>query len=191
MPFYITILLIILIFSNFLEIKKASYLLKYHTYLDYFFTLAELLLFSNFFYLTLNNRIIKKIIVYIVLFFSAIFLYFLFRDLLFHKKMSISIKSSLYTIEALLLTIPCFYYFVELFNTPPTLSLKNEYSFWVSTGLLFFLIGTLPFSILENQLLKIDLILTKQLYSIFFIFYDILFIMIIKAYLCKPTEKQS
>jgi hypothetical protein len=189
MPVYTIALIVALLSGDFFELNMLPKIVKHYSYYDYFFTLIELLVFSHFFYLTLKTPRVKKTILITVGSFIPLFFYFLINDKSVFIEISESTQSTVYTIEALILVIPAFYYFIELFKHPPKAILTNEPSFWVSTGILFFLICTLPFSLIENKLTKIDLALAVRLYAIFFIFYIILFIMIIRAYLCKPTEQ--
>jgi len=59
---------------------------------------------------------------------------------------------------------------------------------WVSAGVSFFFAYALPYSLLENFINRNYYELFDQFYSIFYIFYIHLFLMIIRAYLCKPEK---
>ena len=157
-------------------------------YIDYSFTLIEMVTFSIFFYQLITKIIVKKLIIISNIFFSLFFIYMLTIDPGFYASISETTQSRVYTAEGVILLMICLFYFIDFFKKPPNLNLNNEPVFWVSTGLLFFLTCTLPYSLLENYIRKKfpDLILTS--YSIFYIFYILLFLMIIRAYLCKPEK---
>lgn len=154
-------------------------------YIDYMFILVELFIFSHFFYLSITNKAIKKIILGLSILFIPYFLFELCNDKFFPRSISEWSQSRVYTVESLILLIPCFVYFYELFNKPPVLNLKNEPSFWIVVGWSFFATCTLPYSLLENYLRKSYSNLMTQFYSVFYIFYTLLLITIIRAYLCK------
>jgi hypothetical protein len=93
----------------------------------------------------------------------------------------------LFCIQAVSLLIICAYYFINTFKKVQIVNLLTEPSFWIVTGLTFFMLSTLPFSLISASLIKKDWNLFVYLFSIFYIFYTILFIMILKGYLCKPV----
>lgn len=189
-PLYI-ISLIILYLSIYISLLSPN-LLSYITttfnfinYLDYISILVELFVFTHFFRLVIVSKRMKMTLVLLILFFIPYFLFELYNDRYFPRSISETIQSRVYTVEAVLLLIPCVFYFYELFKRPAVLNLKNEPSFWVVTGWSFFAMCTLPYSLLENYLRNIQSTLMTQLYSVFYIFYILLFIMIIRAYSCK------
>jgi len=162
-------------------------LFPFATYFDFFFTLLELLIFSHFYHQLIKNRIVKKLIVVTNLLFVFFFIYMGVGDKNFYDKgISESTQSIVYTVEAIILLLLCSFYFFELFKKLPVADLKNEPVFWVSTGLFFFLVCTLPYSLMENYIDKYYPNMSFTLYSLFYVFYILLFIMIIRAYLCKP-----
>jgi len=158
------------------------------SYLDYFFTLIEILIFSDFYLQLIKNPLSKKLVVILNVFFGIFFIYMMFNDKRFSFGISDSTQSKVYTIEGAILLIVCLFYFLELFKKPHNLNLKNEPVFWISTGLLLFFTCTLPFSVLENYMSQNYPEFNIPLYSIFYVFYILLFLMIIRAYLCKPKK---
>ena len=93
-------------------------------------------------------------------------------------------QSKVYTVEAVLLLLICLIYFFQVFRELPYIDIKNESIFWISAGLLFFVTCTLPHSILENYIFKNHSSFSFSLNAIFYIFYTLLFLMIIRAYCC-------
>jgi len=193
LPFYIISLILVFISGAASTLSKYA---NYHyalfsglaTYIDYIFTSIEMIIFSSFFYKLLDNRIIKKFIIVSNVLFCFYFIYMLVKDPEFYKEISEITQSKVYTVEGIILLIICLFYFIELFKKIPYQSLNREPVFWISAGLLFFLACTLPFSLLEVyiQTKLPDQISTS--YSIFYVFYILFSLMIIKAYLCKPEK---
>lgn len=192
-PLYIGSLLIVclanelnnLTYNSDLQTKYFSGLANY---LDYSFTFLEMIVFSHFFYKTTNSNFQRRLIIFLNTCFFFYFAYMPFTDAKFYHSISDITQSKVYTIEGGILLLICLFHFIEIFKALPTSNLKNKPILWVSTGLLFFLICTLPYSILENYISKNYLGAGTSLYSLFYIFYIVLFIMIIKAYLCKTVQ---
>ena len=164
-----------------------SKLLPLSTYLDYFITLLELIIFSHFYHQLIESRTVKRLIIVSNSLFVLFYIYMGVSDEnFFYKGITEGTQSTVYTVEGIILLILCSYYFFELFKKLPVVNLKNEPVFWVSTGLFFFMTCTLPYSLIENYIEKHYPDFSFMLYSLYYLFYIILFIMIIRAYLCKP-----
>lgn len=89
---------------------------------------------------------------------------------------------NMFTLQACMLLIPCTFYYIELLTSKPVTPLSNQPLFWIVTGLTFCLLCTLPFSILGQYIVRSNIVLYLQLFSIYNIFYCILFAMIIKSF---------
>lgn len=165
--------------------RRGSVMYMIGSYVDYFFTLLELAIFSQLYYRTVNIWLFRSIIVVVNIAFLIFFCLMALADYGFPFFISEETESKVYTVEGVLLLTQCAVYFVQLFKRIPSLNLKNEPIFWVSVGLLFFLSCTLPYSILENYIDRNYPSYSYMTYSIFYIFYILLFIMIIRAYLCQ------
>jgi len=155
---------------------------------DHFFTLIELCIFSDFFRKLIKSAFRGKIIKILTGLFVLFFILTIIKEPLIFRDISYRTLNITYTIEAIILLIFCLLYYFELFKSPPVLVLLNEPSFWVSTGLFFFLSCTLPYSLLENYLVKNYFDLEIEFYALFYIFYSLLSVMLIRAYLCKPVK---
>jgi len=191
-PAYIISLLLLCVFYEICDLTSLSnYFLPILHYGDYFFTLLELIIFSHFYYQLINNKIFKKSILILNVLFSFFFIFMGLIDKEFYQSISESTQSKVYTIEGVILLLICSFYFFELFQKMPIVNLRNEPAFWISTGLLFFMVCTLPFSLLENYIENYYRQFSFVLYPIFYIFYILLFTTIIRAYLCKPVNSNS
>jgi len=157
-------------------------------YSDYAFTVFEIMIFSLFYYRLIDSPMLKRFIIITNLVFFLFSVYMFCASQAFYQFIFQITKSTVYTVEGVIILLICLSYFIQLFKKPPILNLKNEPVFWISTGALFFFAGTLPYSVLENYLIRNYRELYFPSYAIFYIFYALLFLMIIRAYLCKPEK---
>jgi hypothetical protein len=178
--------------NYFIIATKTVLHLKYtiFRYSDFIDTIIE---FIAFFFIIKNHIIsskIKKALNPLLVFFtSSIFLYFIYYKSNY-AEIDQYFLQAIFTVQASFLIIACILYYMDLFRKEPDLNLANQPSFWVITGVFFFMLCTLPFSLFCSYLFKTNYYLYAQLFSIFNIFYCILFLMIIKAYFCKPETAQ-
>ena len=188
LPIYIFTLLLVYTSRAFFDRKQYPFLSKLGEYLDYAFTILEIVVFSIFYYQLIDSLIVKRLIIFLNIAFCLFSFYMFFTEQGFYQTISQGIQSMVYTVEGIILLAMSLYYFKELFRKPPDLNLKNDPVFWISTGALFFFACTLPYSWVENFIGRNYFELYDAFYSIFYIFYILLFIMIIRAYLCKPGK---
>lgn len=161
-----------------------NYLFYYPDFID---TIVE---FLAFFYVIKNyiedRRVKKRLTPLQPVFIGVLLIYFTYYTII-HKEIDQYFLQMIFTIQACFLITACILYYIDLFRKDPKLNLTADPSFWVVTGLAFFVICTLPFSFLGLYLTKLNYRLYVRLFIIFEVFYWILFSMVIKAYLCKPT----
>lgn len=153
-------------------------------YTDYVFTIIEFILITYYFYIHNNKPKQKKALIYLI----AIFLLPAFI-LSFQLPNGLAVVR-LYTIQVFLLLIPSFFYFKELFRDP-AVDIANSPTFWISTGITFFLLCTMIFSIIEAFLLNNKPHILAKLYPLYYVFYMLMFSLFFKAYLCKPVISKS
>jgi hypothetical protein len=173
--------------ANFL---KNSNLKKHHEialYLDFSFTVLEFLIFSILIIIALRQH--KTFPIYIAtITFLAIVFNLLYSDLNKVGTLTLNTLEKVFIYESVLLIVPCINYFYHLFQNPNPVPLRNDPYFWITTGLTFFLLATLPFSLLMNTLRLENYGIYDYLYSIVCIFYCLLFTMIIKAISCRTIQ---
>ena len=172
-PVYAVSFLIVMIINHLCTNNHIpNRLFPLSTYLDYFFTLVELVIFSHFYYQLVKSNILKTFIILSNLLFVLFFILMGVSDKnFFEKGISESTQSIVYTLEAIILLILCLCYFYELFRKLAIVNLKNDPAFWVSTGLLF--LWPACCHIRSWKIIWIGIILTLHicciLYFIFFI----------------------
>ena len=155
------------------------------TFCDYIFTLFEFLIFVSFFIGILQNTSYKKLIQVLRFLFMSVGVSIFIYDICSVAHVRVNSTFFLFTFEAICLLIPCLLYYLETFKSTSTFNLSENASFWVVTGLFFLMISTLPYSILIKKLFETSWLIYSNLFSLFHIFYIILFSMILRAYLCK------
>ncbi|KGL58977.1 hypothetical protein PHEL85_3250 [Polaribacter sp. Hel1_85] len=120
---------------------------------------------------------VKKIVLYIVYIFNAIYIltniYYLFlENYLVTYNSIVSISGSF------LISIVIFLFFRDFLNSDKILNYWKTLSFWISFGLLFYYLGTIPFTSIINfmsdipqsskiYLIKVQFFLTIFMYSCF------------------------
>lgn len=151
-------------------------------------SLVELLTYYHFFLNLIRDRMVVKIMKLLrTLFVSTIIIFAIPESsvLISHNDYSSSILT---VIEFLLLLVPCFVYFYELFKIDPIINLSKRPSFWIVTGIFFYTLISIPYYLLirfvSNNVYEyrhiLDLVLYYAPFSISFIF-------LTKAFLCKKT----
>jgi hypothetical protein len=155
-------------------------------YADYLFTIFEFFVFIIFFQKSIHSNIYQNGIKIIITLFIVSSIGLLTYDLVYFGTLQIKTTYSLFNIQAILILFPCIFYYLEIFQFNPTFNLLQDSAFWVTTGIFFFMISTLPFSLLINYLRNTDRILYNSMFAIFHVFYILLFFMIIRGSKCEP-----
>ena len=153
---------------------------------DYIFTIFEYGCFAYFFKKTFVSAANKTLVNVVSSLFLLCSCWLMFYDSNFDINFGVDSTNKLFSVQSIGLLVLCISYYVELFKSLPQKNIKNLPECWVITGLTFFMLSTLPYSLLLNYIYYQHPSVTSQLFSIFYIFYILFFLMIIRAYLCKP-----
>jgi hypothetical protein len=155
---------------------------------DFIVTVIEFFTFTYYLYSVLKTVKFKKTIKLTgVVFLGVTFLYSI-HHLYNLTPISTHALHNVYIIESLTLLIFCFLYFIELFRFPPVNNLLESPDFWISTGLMFYLLCTFPVTILTDYLSHMNTLFYYDAFTLINIFYTLLFLAIIKAYFCPSME---
>jgi len=152
-----------------------------YSFVDFFLSILEFVLLAYYFYNLNKNIRQKKALIYLTVVF-----------LLAAISLSFQLPSQhavvrLYTIQGILLLLPTFFYFRTLFKTKSVINISNEPTFWISTGIAFFLLCTIILSIIETFILNHRPDILVKVYPTYYVFYIIMFCMFLKGYLCKTV----
>ena len=148
------------------------------------FVFLETLLLYNFF---LNAIKINSLKIILRALFIAFLLYslgvFVFANKFLNPEMLI-------TGETFVVILSVCVYFIDLFRLPATRNLIEEPTFWINVGILFVFSCTLPAVVLA---FFPDVYLLSNSYYFFinFIGYSVMFLLVIRGYLCRKDEVVS
>lgn len=158
-------------------------------YTDFLVTIFEFSLFVFFIRSIISQKSLKKLVSLLSITFYLFVLVLSVSHNLFQGGISQHFLQNIYIVESVFLILSCVIYYVDLFRITHAFNLVYESSFWVITGIALFSLGTLPFSIIGEYFITISFQLYAHLFAIFEIFYSVLFLMIIRAYLCMTVNK--
>ncbi len=117
--------------------RGLKYLIYYNNTILQVFTILEYLFFSLFFYLILNSKSFKKIILYISVIFTLFCFYFIIDK---GVKQFDSIQTS---VEGILLIVYSILYFYEKISSTLDTFIYQNFKFWIVFGILIYIAGNL------------------------------------------------
>lgn len=173
LPVYMTVVTL-------LNLYAASMLKKGHDTTGLFNLLVipmEFFYFFGLFLLLCRRSKIRMLIIILAAIYAASFL----ADLLIFKNEYAYLYRRSYTTGALVLFVLALVYYYELLNSERLLGFYRDPGFWISTGLLLFYLGTLPFHMTWNYTADSFL---KAFYTNKFNFYFLMYLM----YTCFLTS---
>lgn len=148
---------------------------------------VELALYYYFFSYILQNVRIKYVMKFLLLAFVLIFA----GLITFNSNKTGSyrhIVGIMGATEFLLMLLPCFTYYFELFTIKTSEDLLKRPSFWIVTGIFFYSVVSIPYYLLDNFLRVNKYHSTNQLATfMYYIPFSINFLFLTKAFLCKKT----
>jgi len=149
--------------------------------LNNLFTAAELLTFAWFFLQILKSRVIKWQLGVSLLGFAGFFITYSMNNGLGKAPNVIAI-----VLEIFIIIVPCLTWYHELFTRQETINLFSDSSYWLVTGILFYLSSTLPFYVASIYFTIHGLFLAAQsLLSINNFANIIMYLLFIKGFTCK------
>ncbi len=187
---YITVCLIFIFLWTFVRVIVVPPTIFIDT-INTVFSIIEISFFYYYFNHIINSKKTKRVLnvlLVIFYFFSILFLLYYINS----KFTIVQIRAfsfHLNIIEFFLLLLPCFAYFLELFTseTPQSDPLTQKPSFWITTGIFFYILVSLPFLIIGDKLFSNNIDIYFIMYSIHYISLSILFLCFAKAFSCKKT----
>ena len=162
---------------------KASLPLILQT-LNIVFALGELFVFYSYYLKIIKSkqaRIVMKII-FITFLIFVIFSLIKINDKNFDLSGMNQFSALISTIQFLLLLLPVFLYFLELFKNEYLKDISQSPSISINCGLFVYILVTLPFLIISESL---DKPVYHLMYALHYLALSILFVIIIKAFLSR------
>jgi hypothetical protein len=167
------------------RIEEGSTFLTIMTYWDYCFTVFEFFVLYRYISLTYHHKLFNFLK---ILFSSTALLLFILSH--FHE--GILTRHYLYLLfnsQALCILPTTIYLLYRLMIIPPNFELGQQPLFWIASGFAFLTITTLPYSTMLT--LNVYTKTLEVLFSVFNVFYALLFMSIIKAFVCKNSISHS
>jgi hypothetical protein len=169
-----------------LVIMFSKSLRKYYYPESHFFALLDLTIWYYYFGSLLMKRNSRKILVACYLLILGIAAYYLFGILKGYEK----INPTLFGLENLFITIPCFFYFYELFKSEEPVDLRNNPHFLIACAVIFFYSTTFPFYMTYETFYEVTPNLLHSLNAVEHVLLIIYDFVIIKAFLCPYPEQK-
>ena len=196
LPGYLKILPVYLFVSNGIEVfavPNLSVIFQLHfspmeqsslRHLLYnLFTVFETFIFAYFLYQIIRSAQIKKLTIGL---FSLFLIYFIkssLSDGLYHN------NDPAVLFECIIIIIPCLTFFRELFTRPEPIDLLKEPSFWLVTGIFFYLATIFPLFLAHPWLKGHGLRKVAQgLYSINNFALSITYLLFTKGFTCRTKK---
>lgn len=146
------------------------------------FMMVEFIIFYNLLLQVIERKYLKK---------SMSLMQFIF--VLLSLAVALTMKSTgsipqiYYITDSIFLIVPCLFYFYEIFKAPPSFRLSTQPAFWIVIGFSFMIICSLPLNLLEGFFISNMKDIYEQINTLNYVFYSLVFVLILKAFLCKPT----
>jgi hypothetical protein len=163
--------------NTYFDLVKKNTLVLYTTL--GLFLIVEFIIFCIYLYNAISSRRMRAIMKFFYWTFLALLLFS------WIKWKSIDVPQLAYVVEALYLIVPCLVYFYELFTGSKLVFLKSHPSFWIVTGILFYNSCSLPLFLLIEYFNRKAPTYANILFSLNYILYSILYLLFLRAYLCK------
>jgi hypothetical protein len=96
--------------------------------------------------------------------------------------------NNFYVVESIVLLAMSCFYFVDFFRVKPVFNRIETPDFWIFTGLIVYILGTLPVTLINNYFYSSDRSLYENFFCVIYLLYSLLFLMIIKAHMCTPKK---
>lgn len=193
-PRYLWIFPVYLFISLMVELLVNSYFIgllhirPFGTYQPYakliiynLYTPFELFVFSWFLFRIIQSPLIKRLLILSLMLFS---LFFIISSSNSHIAKSININSVI--LECIIIIIPCFSWYRELFTRDEPVNLIREPAFWLVTGIFFYLATIIPLIVTRTYLITHGMAAAaRSLFSINNFSLVITYLLFIKGFTCR------
>jgi hypothetical protein len=142
------------------------------------FMLFEFIVFNYFILHNINSRKRRRIVRMNGLLFVGVLIFVVSRT---YRHI---LEGSYFLLESVFLVLPCLIYFYDLFITVSLRPLRDQPSFWIITGILFLNACSIPLLLTLGFLGNYR----EAAFTLNYILYIVLFILLIRAYLCTPEK---
>lgn len=145
------------------------------------FTPFELFMFSWFLFQVIQSSLIKKVLIISLILFSFFFIFYSVQTDIGKKNNVIGV-----VLESVIIIIPCLAYYRELFTRSEPVNLLREPSFWLVTGIFFYLATIIPFYVASSYFVDHGMAgVAKSLSSINNFALVITYMLFVKGFTCR------
>ena len=154
----------------------------YHTYF-----LIELLFISRIYYLILENKKLRTIIIGIASSFVLFYLYRLVFDISYFRTYSTYMRA----FEGIAIIFYTFSYFIQVYKKQEILALQKAAGFWLGSGLIIYFTSNLAIYLFGEFVFAQDSPIFESIMAVHAVLTILLYISYTIAMLCKKTETKS
>lgn len=145
------------------------------------YTLFELYVFAWFLFQVLRSSLIRRLLIALVILFSIYFIFYLLQTDIGKKN-----NMSLIVLESLIIIIPCLTFYRELFTGKEPIDLLKTPSFWLVTGIFFYLATIIPLCAATDYMFSHGLTkAVRNLASINSFALVVTYLLFIKGFTCR------
>lgn len=150
------------------------------------FLIIEFICIYDFFKSGASNKLYKKHMLLIAI--AYFFIYFLL--ILLDNTLNIY-DNKLYFLQNVSIATISILSLIQIFKNDPIVNITEIPSFWVITGCLLYFLCTMPLYFFKDFIYNHNgIFVDRTVYSLNYLFYSILFLLLIKAVTCKKPENQ-
>lgn len=173
-------------YRNFYRLTRAS-MDVFSTSTNVLVCLVELLVYLSYFQKISRHKKLKKLYSFFkLLLFLLVFIYGLMLIPQFKFSSTTKITEYIAATEFLMLLIPSFVYYIDLFLKDTEEALFTRPSFWITTGIFLFIILSIPYYSINYYLLSNKYSHYNEITAVFFYVPLILnYFLLTKAFLCR------
>lgn len=153
---------------------------------DFAFTVFEIIVFTSILYKYTSAKASKlaiKIILMIYATITSILSIIFFSQ---ETENTLLVQKS-YLVQAIAMLLIASFYFYDTLRNPLKNDVSNEPAFWVASAISLCLVCTIPATMLIIFSNGKDRSTLTDMYGIIHIFYGVLFVLLIRAFRCKPS----
>lgn len=153
------------------------------------FEAVEVMIFTTYFYFILKRT--RIVFFHLFLAFGFMVLVFIqayqFNFLITDEARLATLSTYNAAIGLSIISFQCLSYYHQLFTDAPTKNLFSSSSFYITTSLFFYCITVIPFFLIAENLKTDYGPVYRIIYSLHYITFSLLFILIARSFLCRST----
>ena len=164
--------------------ERASF---YSKATECLFTTVEFLIFHRYYRTLLATPRFEKCIIWTRIAYLILTVGVIASDTIRNSTITTLSLQRIFVFQAIALILLSSMYFINVFRSPPQ-NIINVPAFWISTGLYVCMLPILPFTLFLKDIMAAFPDLYWNFFTITYVVYIVLFLMILKAHSCKTIQ---